>query len=330
MRNGRPLRTRRTVLVLRYSVALAVITAGSTIGVASSSATTSSAPQTLAVTTASWHLPAPVSREVVLNDGRHLVVLGGQDAAHTSTAAVLEIDPRTGVANVLGALNPAVHDAAGVRLDHRNLVIAGGTPPPQTAVQAIGASGRLQTVGQLPESRTDQSATLLGATIYVFGGAQDEGVPVSTIFSSVDGASWRSAGTLVDPARYPAVAVARGAAYVFGGVTTTAGTDTQSVQRYDPKTHTTTVVAKLPAPLSHASAIAFGHIIFVIGGFVNNKPSAEILRFDATTNQITDAGALPGPLTDGAATIVHGAAYLVGGEGPGRTTSAGVEVLHPH
>jgi N-acetylneuraminic acid mutarotase len=263
-----------------------------------------------------------------LNDGRDLVVLGGQDAAHNSTAAVLDINPRTGVAKVLGALNPAVHDAAGVRLDHRDVVIAGGTPPPQTVVQAIGASGRSQIVGRLPERRTDHSATLLGATIYVFGGAQDEGVPVSSIFASGDGANWRSAGTLVDPARYPAVAVARGAAYVFGGVTTTAGTDTQSVQRYDPKTQTTTVVAELPAPLSHASAIAFGHIVFVIGGFVNNKPSAQILRFDTTTNQITDAGLLPGPLTDGAATIVHGVGYLVGGEGPGRTTSASVEILH--
>jgi N-acetylneuraminic acid mutarotase len=68
----------------------------------------------------------------------------------------------------------------------------------------------------------------------------------------------------------------------------------------------------------------------VLGGYVNNTtPSAQILRFDATSNQLANIGALPAPLTDAAATVVSGTAYLVGGEGPGRATTANVETLTP-
>ena len=106
------------------------------------------------------------------------------------------------------------------------------------------------------------------------------------------------------------------AAYLFGGVTTTNGTDTAAIQRYDPKTNTTSVVAQLPAPLSHASAITFGNVVFLLGGFVNNTPSTQVLRFDISTNRITNVGALPAPLTDAAATVVAGTGYLVGEKDP--------------
>jgi hypothetical protein len=74
------------------------------------------------------------------------------------------------------------------------------------------------------------------------------------------------------------------------------------------------VVGAVPAPLSHASAIVFGHGAFVLGGYVNNTPSAQILRFDARSGVVSEFGALPAPLTDAAATVIHGTGYLVGGE----------------
>jgi hypothetical protein len=117
--------------------------------------------------------------------------------------------------------------------------------------------------------------------------------------------------------------------YLFGGVTTADGTDTAAIQRYDPATHTTAVIAQLPAPLSHASAISFDDITFILGGFVNNAPSTQILRFDAKTSSVTNHGTLPAPLTDAAATVISDVGYLVGGEGPGRATSSNVEVLTP-
>jgi non-specific serine/threonine protein kinase len=266
----------------------------------------------------------------VLTDGTSLLVFGGQDATHNSTASADQIDPGSGASTPLAALSPPVHDAAGVHLGTDNLIIAGGTPPPRATVQVVPSRGASQVRGQLPAVRTDHVAATIGTTIYVLGGAQNEGLPVASVFASSDaGTTWHDAGALAAPVRYPAVHAIKNSVYLFGGVTTANGTDTASVQRYDPTTHTTTVVAQLPAPLSHASAIAFGDVAFILGGFVNNVPSTEILRFDANTNRVTNVGTLPAPLTDAGATVISEVGYLVGGEGPGRSTTSHVEVLRP-
>jgi hypothetical protein len=289
------------------------------------------APRGLDVRVAPWRLGAPVSREVVLNDNKKILVFGGQDLTHNSTATATAVDPINGAATPLGALSPAVHDAAGARIGQTNLVIAGGSPPPRADVQIVPTSGTAHHRGELPAARTDHvSATIRGA-VYVLGGAQDEGSPISSVLVTTDaGASWQDAGNLSQPARYPAVAVLDNAIYLFGGVTTANGLDTTAIQRYDPKKRTTTVVAQLPAPLSHATAVTFHGITFILGGYVNNVPSNQILRFDPHAAAVTQAGALPAPLTDSAATVIANVGYLVGGEGPGRTTTADVEVLTPH
>jgi N-acetylneuraminic acid mutarotase len=149
------------------------------------------------------------------------------------------------------------------------------------------------------------------------------------VASTDAGASWHDAGSLTEPARYPAVAVQGGAIYLFGGVATAGGSDTTAIQRYDPASRTATVVAHLPAPLSHATAVPFGRVVFVVGGYVNDVPSNQILRFDPATATVTAVGSLPQPLTDAGAAVIGGVGYLVGGEGPGRSTTAAVEVLTP-
>jgi Kelch motif/Galactose oxidase, central domain len=291
--------------------------------------TAATAPTTLDATPAPWSLPAPVSREVGLTDGTGLIVLGGQDAAHVSTTATYRIDPSTGAGSPLGALAPAVHDAAGVRLGDRSIVIAGGTPPARATVQVLSDTGPAQPLGALPAPRTDHVAVLVDGTIYVFGGADAAEAPLASVLAGADGATWRAAGNLAEAVRYPAIAIAGDAIYLFGGVGA-AHQDSTAVQRYDPATGATRVVARLPAALSHASAFVFGDAVFVVGGFVTDQPSTQILRFDSATDAITTAGTLPAPITDAAAVVIGGTGYLIGGEGPGRATSAGVVVLRPH
>jgi hypothetical protein len=106
-----------------------------------------------------------------------------------------------------------------------------------------------------------------------------------------------------------------GAVYIIGGVTSS-GADTTAVQRYDPKTGTTTVIAQLPAPTSHASAVALGTSIYVLGGFVNNAVSNQVVRVDLGTGAVSQAGTLPAPLSDAAVTTIGPLAYLAGGQGP--------------
>jgi hypothetical protein len=300
-----------------------------TTGPASTSppSTAASGAQQLQVAVAPWQLPAPTSRMVLLTDGKSLVLLGGQDARHVSTANGYVLDAATGKATSIGPLSPAVHDAAGIRLGNSNLVIAGGTPPARATVQAITSGQPTRTVGQLAAPRTDHVAAIAGGTIYVLGGADASEAPIASVEASTDGASWRAAGSLSQAVRYPAVAAFNGAIYLFGGVGN-GHADTTAVQRYDPSTGTTTVVAQLSAPLSHAVAVVLANEIWVLGGFVSNTPTTQILRFDPRTNQLTAVGSLPAPVTDAAVVATGpGTAYFVGGEGPGRATTAAVVAL---
>jgi N-acetylneuraminic acid mutarotase len=206
-------------------------------------------------------------------------------------------------------------------------VIAGGTPPARATVQAVTPGQPTRTVGELPVARTDHVAALVDGTIFVLGGGDASEVTLDSVVASRDGASWSDAGALAEGVRYPAVAAVDGAIYLFGGAREGAP-DTVSVQRYDPSNGTTQVVAQLPASLSHASAVVLGGQVWVLGGFVDDTPSPQVLRFDPSTATVSAAGSLPAPVTDGAAVATGPTTgYLVGGEGPGRTTTAAVVAI---
>jgi serine/threonine-protein kinase PknK len=292
--------------------------------------TTTAAPSSgkLEISAAPWQLPAPVSREVLLTDGTSLFVLGGLNAGKTSVAAVNRIDPATGKSEEVASLDPPVHDAAGVADDGKYFVIGGGTPPIRTTVQAVQPGGATSVAGNIPEPRADHVATRVDKTIYALGGGDEASHLVQSVVASDDGATWRQAGTLAEPVRYPAIAVVSGAIYLFGGVSSSEGTDTASVQKYDPGSGTTTVVGKLPAPLSHASAVVLGGRVYVLGGFVNNQVTAQVLAFEPGSGAITQAGSLPAAVTDAAAVTIGDKGYLAGGQGTDRAPVASVTILH--
>ncbi len=295
---------------------------GSGPGATAASTTTTAGPVSngvLHIVPATWTLPAAVSREVLLSDGHQLVGLGGLNAAKVSSPSVFAIDPTSGAAKPYGNLSPAVHDAAGAFLNGKFLVFAGGTgatPPITNVVQAVpGAGGAAQGVGMLPQARADLAAAVVDNTAYIVGGSQETQSFFPSVLASTDGATWRTAGNLAQPVRYPAVASSNGAVYIIGGVAST-GADTTAVQRYDPKTGTTTVIAQLPSPTSHASAVALGTSVYVLGGFVNNVVSNQVLRVDLGTGSVSQAGTLPAALSDAAVATVGPLAYLAGGQGP--------------
>jgi len=297
------------------------------------SSTTTTPSGMVEIRAAPWHLDAPVSREVLLVDDSSLYVIGGLDAAKTSSSAVLRVDPTTGDSVSVGELSPAVHDAAGFVHAGELVVVAGGSPPAQSTVQSVVPNGSTHLVGSLVSPRADHVVAVVGDTAYALGGGDEQSGQTrlldSVVASADGGANWRDAGALAEAVRYPAVAVVDGAIYLFGGVTTADGTDTRSVQRFDPATGTTTVVAQLPAALSHASAVLLGGRVYVAGGFVDNQISAQVVRFDPTTNEFEVAGALPAPVTDGATAVLDGVGYFVGGQGADRAVTTGVTTITP-
>ncbi len=279
---------------------------------------------------APWSLAAPVAREVVVPSRDSFTIVGGLDATGSSTGAIVRVATATGKSQPAGTLAEAVHDAAGVRKGGRILVFGGGTQAATGTgdVQSAAPDGSSSVVGRLPGPRADHVAARVGAATYVFGG--DDGTTiVPDILRTTDGAAFTRIGALPVPVRYPALAVVGTAIYLFGGVSDPArGIDTVAVQRFDTASGVIDIVARLPASLSHASAVVLRDAVYLLGGYVDNRRlSDQILRFDPATGAVVAAGALPTPVSDAAAVVVDGRGYLVGGEGADRVPRAVVTIV---
>jgi N-acetylneuraminic acid mutarotase len=278
-----------------------------------------------------WILPAGVSRQVVLPDGRGFVVLGGLATGDTSTSRIVAVDPGSGDSRVAGYLAAAVHDSAGAVINGRFLVFGGGSTSTVSEVQAW-TTGSATRVADLPEPRSDLSAATLDGTTYIVGGFNGSAM-TPDVQATTDGVSFRPVAQLVVPVRYPAVAGLDHNLWVVGGVTSTSegGTaETDAVQKVDLLSGRVTVTGRLPYPMGHATALILDGRIFVVGGRSGTVPSAAIWYLDPDTGTLALAGHLPRPVSDAGSVAVGGAGYLVGGEvtGPAEPLDT-VVVLRP-
>jgi N-acetylneuraminic acid mutarotase len=294
--------------------------------------TTASRPSgAVSIAPAGWTLPAPVAREVVVTNGRELVVFGGLDATKFSTAAVVRVDVTTGTSRPAGMLTEAVHDAAGAQLGNTVLVLGGGGSSENgiADVQSISANGATTVDAKLPQPRSDAVAISVGGKVYVLGGYDGHNI-IADVLSTADGRSFTNVGALPIPVRYPAVAAVGKMIYLFGGVMNSqAGVDTSAVQRLDTASGKIDVVAHLPTSLSHANAMVLNGQVFVAGGYINNAQlSDQILRFDPASASTAVAGHLPTPISDAAAAVIANRGFLVGGQGPDRAPVASVTTIN--
>jgi N-acetylneuraminic acid mutarotase len=311
-------------------------TAPATTGVpATTQPTSTTAPSTTApsgtvqAVTAPWKLNEPVAREIVIANGNQLEIVGGLDHTKFSTAAVVLVDPTSGAQQSPAKLTEAVHDAAGSLVGGKVLVFGGGGPSENgTAdVQAVPASGTATIIGRLPGSRSDHVAATVGNRAYVFSGFDGTTI-LPSVLSTADGVTFDPVGNLPVPVRYAAFAAVGKTVYLFGGVASTSGNDTNAIQALDTSNGTITQVAQLPTSLSHASAVVIGGKVYVLGGYVNNSTlSDQILRFDPATKAITAAGKLPIPVSDAAAATIGDKGYLVGGQSTDRNPLASVVIV---
>lgn len=320
--------------------ALATVTAcGSNVaapGSSSPSASTSARSSTNVASSSSAPLATPlVSRlphGLVIGVGRaavmsgdgptHLIIAGGLVLGDTTTDAVQQVDLTTGLTTKLPSLAVPVHDTAGSSLPGGpHLVIGGGNSSEQSVVQAF-SGGAWHVVGHLPTTRSDLSAVSFAAgagRVWVLGGYDGSTPAVATVLAGSDGTSWKSVGSLAVALRYAAASLGSdGKIYLFGGEVS--GTEKDTVQTWDPQTGTGSVVAHLPMPLGHMSAVAVGDKFLVLGGRTDASSGAMTDRmwwFDPATHTFSDAGRLPYPVADAALVLGDaGNAYLIGGESP--------------
>lgn len=269
-------------------------------------------------------LPAPVSRPVVLPDGRDLVIAGGLDSAGQSSAGVFRLDPVSGAMSQLGSLPQATHDAAGAVIGGADVVFGGGTVASTASVQAWQPGSGARLIGRLPAPRSDLAAATVGGTTYLVGGY--DGTRWSpSVLATTGGTRFRVAARLRVPVRYPAVAAIGGQIIVAGGLARTG--DVRAIQEIDPATGHVTVIGSLPVPLAHAAALVIGGYLYVAGGQTRTASSDRIWAVDPATGKVTPAGILPMGMSDAGAATVGGAGYLVGGTSTSALDS--VVVLRP-
>jgi Kelch motif len=261
-------------------------------------------------------LPAPVYRTQAAAVGGFVYLLGGIDAAGITVADVYRVDPSTGAVTRAGALAAPTHGAAALTFGGQVLVFGGAATSVHTTVQAFDpGTGRTTVIGRLPGALADLTAAAVGNQMLLLGGFNGSR-GLDTVLSTTDGTSFHLVGHLAQAVRYPAVTVAAGNVYLFGGLLAGGeytGTFSTAIQRIDPTRGTTTVVGHLPIPLAHAKAVVLDGQMLVLGGSTTGGPSAAIFRFDPVTAQVSKMGVLPEPATDGAVALVGDTAYLLGG-----------------
>ena len=312
-----------------------------------------------------WKLHTPTSRVVVLpGGGGTLLIAGGLNPGGSSSPAVVSLDVKTGNETSVGTLAAGVHDAAGAVTGRSFTVFGGGSPAASGGVQQFTAppgagtadppppgwmpgstlpvspatviTGQTtltdatpqihaETVGQLPQARTDHTAVTIGDTTYLIGG-YDGTTPDPNVLATTDGIHYRSPGKLAVPVRYGAVAVLQDNIYVFGGQAVggpSNGAALDTVQVFNPKNGQSRIVGTLEIPLAGASAFNLGGNLYVAGGVSNatatpgtlsNTPTDAIWAWNPKANKALSAGKLPVPVAYAGTSVTLGRAWLVGGE----------------
>lgn len=287
----------------------------------SSTTSVSTDSATVTVAAAGWQLPGALDREVVENDGKNLIVLGGRNAAKTSTATVLHLDPASGRSLDTGTLGAAVHDAAGAALGGSYFVFGGGNSTTVASVQRFSPGNGTRVIGQLPQSRSDLVAATFGDRVFIAGG-YDGSRDVATVLATKDGVTFTAVGSLVQLVRYPAMGSADNALWVIGGETSTG--DTNDIQKIDPATGAVTVAAHYPTTIAHEGVAVLGGHVYVIGGRVGGAVSDHVVELDPRTGTTHLVGHLPVPLSDMGVTVIGNTAYVVGGESAASSPTTGV------
>ena len=274
-------------------------------------------------------LPGPISRAVAFGDGSGILVAGGIEPNQSTTDAITRLGA-TGTESA-SPLAVATHDAAGATIGSAHFVFGGGAQHVSDAVQRLAPSGTADVVGRLPRPRADFSAVVVGGTAYLVGG-YDGTAPASDVLATTDGITFRTVAQLPVAVRYPAVTASGPVIYVFGGEW--GGVASSAIQAIDTRDGHASVVGRLPAARTQASAFTLAGREYVAGGLVGGAASFDISRFDPQTHRTLRAGTLPVPVADAATTVTGDTAQLAGGEGPGGPLSSVVDVhlvpMTPH
>ena len=148
-------------------------------------------PSHVAAARAGWSLPTALSRQVVINDGGTAIVAGGLMAGDVSSNVVFRVDTQGRIVTRLASLPAPLHDAAGMLVAGRPVLIGGGGFAELSAVVRYGTDRRWRVVGHLPGPRSDLSVVPGTHGLLVVGGYDGVGSP-RDVLQSQDGRRFRA------------------------------------------------------------------------------------------------------------------------------------------
>ncbi len=239
------------------------------------------------------------------------VLLGGLNAADTSTATVSVLD--AGGVRLGGLLPDAQHDAQGTLLAGRAYVFGGGQFNSYMHILSYDPNtGRVNHVASLPTPTSDAAVAAIAGTAYVVGGYDGEQA-LNTIVAWRPGSRAQVVAHLPYGLRYAAAAASGARLVIAGGSRGEAATG--AILSFDPTTGAVRRLGEMPAPTTHAAAVALGRYVYILGGrgAAPGSQSAAIVAIDPGSGSALRVGALPLALSDASAVLVGGRIWLAGG-----------------
>ncbi len=274
-----------------------------------------------------FSLPAPVQDPAIAGlGGSRFVLLGGLDAADSSTAGVLVANLRGPLRNA--SLPGAQHDAQAATLAGQVYVFGGGEFSQYDHILRFDLeTDTVSAAGMLPTPASDVAVTQTGGTAYIIGGFDGTNW-LDTILAWRAGTPARVVARLPVPLRYAAVAAANGEILIIGGTTPTGTSD--AIYRFDPSTGKVLQIGRLAQPITHAGAATLGSSVYLVGGRGENLDSQtdRVWSIDPSTGSVHVAGLLPRALSD-AGVLSVGKTILVAGGRTSEGTQAAVGELVP-
>jgi N-acetylneuraminic acid mutarotase len=257
--------------------------------------------------------------------GERFVLLGGLDAADTSTAGVLVANLHEPLRNA--SLPGAQHDAQAATLAGQVYVFGGGEFTEYDHILRFDpVTDAVSAAGVLPTPASDVAVTQTGGTAYIIGGFDGTNW-LDTILAWRPGTPARVVARLPVGLRYAAVAAVNGRILIIGGTTPTSTSD--AIYRFDPSTGTVLQIGRLAQPITHAGAATLGSSVYLIGGRGENLDSQtdRVWSIDPSNGTVHAAGRLPRALSDAGVLSVGNAILVVGGRTAEGTQAAVGELV---
>ncbi len=198
-------------------------------------------------------------------------------------------------------------------LDGRTVYLAGGLDASDVSASGVFAldpdTGRLRTLGSMPNPFHDAAGAMIGGKLFVFGGGSSAGTSIVQAF---------------DPATRTAAVVGHLPVALSDLSAATVGNTVYLVGGYDghvPRSeiYATTdgtsfrVVGHLPTGLRYAAVADVDGALVIAGGQSANGPVDSVTRFDTSTGTISQLGSLPIPVAGASAVTIGGTVYVIGG-----------------